>query len=298
MFLFDLFVSLMIPHLSYIIIIYNSKIDIFRTSHQYTHIMISKYFRLKYHIHENSHISNRKDHNNYNDHKKIVLSNHKNWSDFFIDAILLHSNACYLAWYPVKFMMYFMPCYSDNHVLYFFQNKKDLFKTLDSQFLDCYHHYTNCIAYPEGKRQFTNSTCPLKKGLMYYSYERQIPIQIMITKNKELVLNEYNWTSNKDVSLYTYTSDIFYPSLYPNVHDYIQDIQKEWVRIFNEVCIHTKYHEYKLYEPEFIDIPIMNKSLSLYKFLLKKFYGMFLIFIPNRIINILELHFFTKVNNK
>jgi len=44
--------------------------------------------------------------------------------------------------------------------------------------------------YPEGHRSTDGKSLPLKRGMLHYAYDRQIPVQIVIGGNKEAILSE------------------------------------------------------------------------------------------------------------
>ena len=60
---------------------------------------------------------------------------------------------------------------------------KSIYAKMDSFISKSYYH--GMIVYPEGTRNLTDKPLPLKKGIIYYAYERNHPVQVIITKNKE-----------------------------------------------------------------------------------------------------------------
>lgn len=49
-------------------------------------------------------------------------------------------------------------------------------------------HAKGIVIYPEGTRNLKPGYLPLRKGMLVYAYSRKLPVQIMITANKESVM--------------------------------------------------------------------------------------------------------------
>lgn len=61
------------------------------------------------------------------------------------------------------------------------------------------------FVYPEGtRRSGEDYPCDLKKGLIYYAYKENCPIQFIISKNKEKFLNEKKLTAEKNVNIFVH----------------------------------------------------------------------------------------------
>lgn len=99
------------------------------------------------------------------------------------------------------------------------------------------------VFYPEGSRlnymkldNIDDIKNILKPGLLKSIYEyNKKPVQIIITKNKEKVYNEFNIDVNFNVKLSIHISDKIYPSEYNNFGEFYEHICKEWFEIFNKV---------------------------------------------------------------
>jgi len=97
--------------------------------------------------------------------------------------------------------------------------------------------------YPEGARlnhMKINSIDDVKSMLKYgliksiYEYNKK-PVQIIITKNKEKVYNEFTFDVNFEVELPVYVSEEINPSDFNSSEDFYNHICKLWFDIFNVV---------------------------------------------------------------
>ena len=87
------------------------------------------------------------------------------------------------------------------------------------------------LVYPEGtRRSGLDYACDLKKGLIYYAYKENCPIQFIISKNKERLLNEKTFTAEKNVNVFVHYSDVYYPDYikYKSVQEFYDFINTEW----------------------------------------------------------------------
>ena len=55
------------------------------------------------------------------------------------------------------------------------------------------------MLYPEGTRNTSNKSKPLKFGIIKLGYEQNVPFQIIIVSNKENVINEKKLKINKNI---------------------------------------------------------------------------------------------------
>ena len=111
------------------------------------------------------------------------------------------------------------------------------------------------LVYPEGtRRSGLDYACDLKKGMIYYAYKENCPIQFIISKNKEKFLNEKTFTAEKNVNVFVHYSDVYYPDYikYKSMQEFYDFINTEWKTTFN--AIYDADHESKLHQYEQIDV--------------------------------------------
>lgn len=191
----------------------------------------------------------------------IYFSNHRSWADFFIDNIVTE--------YCTKFVCrievaYFLPLYAYiiGYLLYdtgiFFRRGNTSIQ--DFEKLIKHNQLNNksgndILVYPEGtRRSGLDYACDLKKGLIYYAYKENCPIQFIISKNKEKFLNEKKLTAENNVNIFVHYSNIYYPDVttYKSMQEFYEFINAEWKTTFHKV--YESDHEPKIHEYEEIDI--------------------------------------------
>ena len=197
----------------------------------------------------------------------IYFSNHRSCADFYIDNIVTE--------YCSKFISrigaaYILPLYVyitgklllDVMILF----KRG--KTSISEFEKLIKHNqlnnksgNDILVYPEGtRRSGLYYACDLKKGLIYYAYKENCPIQFIISKNKEKFLNEKKLTAEKNVNIFVHYSDVYYPDFikYRSMQEFYDFINAEWKTTFN--AVYDTDHESKIHEYEQIDVTKMHDN--------------------------------------
>ena len=191
----------------------------------------------------------------------IYFSNHRSWADFFVDNIVTEYCTKFISRIEVA---YILPVYAYisgklllDLIIFFKRGKtniSDFEKVIkDNQLND--KSGNNIFVYPEGtRRSGLDYACDLKKGLIYYAYKENCPIQFIISKNKEKFLNEKTFTSEKNVNIFVHYSNIYYPDVtkYKSMQEFYEFINTEWKITFN--AIYSTDHESKIHEYEQIDI--------------------------------------------
>lgn len=191
--------------------------------------------------------------------KKIIyLSNHRSWSDFCIEYDIFDCNTTYISRMMVIIALPFMglATYMCNIVYYFNRGAGRNPKQRDRFFNKIYKFFMKSymdgmLVYPEGTRCSGSQINPLKCGFIYFSFDKKIPIQIAITKNKELVFNEKKMVANTNIKLYTYYSKLIKPEKFNTKEEYFEYINKTWKTIWN-----------KLYSKEFNPSEYTKKNID------------------------------------
>jgi hypothetical protein len=133
--------------------------------------------------------------------------------------------------------------------------------------------YPNLLVYPEETRNQTYETKPLKKGFIQYAYDRQIPVQIFITKNKENVLSLQKNKTSFDQTLYTCFANVINPVDYKTNEDFEIKFYQVWNSTWNQ-CYHSTetYHSLAL-EPLNMQYSILDSILyKVFQFVLMMMY--------------------------
>jgi hypothetical protein len=174
----------------------------------------------------------------------IYFSNHVTWADFFIDHIITNFSSKFLSRYLVALvfpLFYFLGTIT-NTILFFNRGANidfnQFYRWLSYELGS--DQYNNLLVYPEGtRRPGATTTSPLKKGIIFYSYEYNHPIQIIHTLNKDILLNEKSWSANKHVVLFVYYSKLIDPYHFKRTNksreEYYEFVQNYWNVVWNNV---------------------------------------------------------------
>ena len=191
----------------------------------------------------------------------IYFSNHRSWADFFIDNIVTEYCSKFISRIEV---VYILPLYVYicGHlildVMIFFKRGKISISEFEKLIK---HNQLNnksgndILVYPEGtRRSGLDYACDLKRGLIYYAYKENCPIQFIISKNKEKILNEKKLTAEKNVNVFVHYSRVYYPDFtkYRSMQEFYDFINTEWKITFHQV--YSRDHESKIHEYEQIDV--------------------------------------------
>jgi len=181
----------------------------------------------------------------------MYFCNHTSFTDFFVDAYT--TNYSYKG-ITLNLMILFFPfmcllsqCTVDTVFVSIYNNKETIkkqFELIEKKRLE--DKFNNIFVYPEGmRRPHRPYPSPLKKGFIYHSYEKNIPIQIIHTTNKEYCFDEFNFTLHDNPILFTYYSKKIDPIIIKNKYlkknkectreDYVNEITKIWNKIWKKM---------------------------------------------------------------
>jgi len=175
--------------------------------------------------------------------KGFIFSNHRCWADFAIDNYTMDSSALgrYLAFIMVGFWT--VNGIIDNRCLMFTRGKanRKYIYNLCKKNMDKEGYYNKrTLLYPEGTRMNykileskEDIKSKLKIGLIKEIYQRnELPIQLIITSNKENVFNEKKLTLNRNVTIKSAISKSIHPKDFDNFEDFLDKISEEWFQLW------------------------------------------------------------------
>lgn len=176
----------------------------------------------------------------YNSHnivkdKCFYLCNHRSWADFWIDYDIV-KGGCYISRNIIKKILFGTSAWAEkaNNILFFdrgdTRSKYELYKKILEKI-----NKRNMIIYPEGTRQTSNVSKPLKIGLIKLAYENNIPLQVVITSNKEKIFSQKKLEYNKNIKCTYYASEKIKPSEYKSLDKFIKGVQEIWDESWNEI---------------------------------------------------------------
>ena len=190
----------------------------------------------------------------------IYFSNHRSWADFIIDNFVTEYCSKFISRINVACILpldVYITGYLLLDVMIFFKRGKTSISDFEKLIKDSQLNNTSgndILVYPEGtRRSGLDYACDLKKGLIYYAYKENCPIQFIISKNKEKILNEKRFTAEKNVNIFVHYSHVYYPDFtkYRSMQEYYDFINAEWKKTFHTV--YNTDHESKICDYEQID---------------------------------------------
>jgi hypothetical protein len=179
-----------------------------------------------------------KSHSLYLD-KCIYMSNHRDIYDFPIDSYLTGGSAMFISRYLIMFvfpLQFLITCIIKN--TFYFKRGKIIDKTeFNSNIYKalCNSYYNNLIIYPEGTRRKENTLISIKKGSTHIAWKYNMAIQIIITKNKEHVINLKSLTSKYGVTLYCYYSEVIHPKYFSSFDEFNNYVSLIWADSWEKV---------------------------------------------------------------
>ena len=169
--------------------------------------------------------------------KCIYFTNHRSEADFFVDQYLTHGHSIFLSRMMVGVYMYFyLPVALISRSLFLFsrntKNRKVLYESVDNYWNKS--KYSSLLVYPEGTRNQSSQSLPLKSGFIDYAYCRKIPVQIFISRNKERIFSLQCNNTTRGMNLQVAYARALYPEDYTNVGEFTKDIHILWDTTWKE----------------------------------------------------------------
>lgn len=190
----------------------------------------------------------------------VILSNHRSFTDFFLDGMILGSNGCYisrmLVMVAIPWSSLWGVCSGTTRFFNRAPGSRNKLKNIIKNISDSGR---NCILYPEGTRLKTLDPVPLKRGGLVSIYELGYTVQIMNITNKEKVIDEKNFIICRGTPCQIYIGPVVDSNKFTNVDHFIQHIENEWVRIWRENYL-TDESEYSSKSVEYTWEHFVDKS--------------------------------------
>lgn len=170
----------------------------------------------------------------------IMQCNHRSWADFMVDQYVTEGRTLFMSRWAVAYVfpLFMIPMWFVRAVLIFrrgsIADKKKFNQWIDREWAKSTQ--TALGVYPEGHRSTTGESLPLKRGMLHYAYDRQIPVQIVIGGNKEAILSEKEFVVGFGQTVTVGYSDVIYPEKFDNFEVFMATVQgtwdKEWAEVF------------------------------------------------------------------
>jgi hypothetical protein len=166
-----------------------------------------------------------------------ILANHRSWTDFVFDTMI--SRGTIIGRREAFWAMGFSAClgYLDKRIISFTrgaETRQELFSRI-RQHMDI-TKYKRILFFPEGTRlKYTQLRSAddvktyLKYGMLKCIYEdKQFPVQLQISNNKELVLDEKRMHIQYGMPINTHRSKPIYPNDYATEQLFYDEIAAVW----------------------------------------------------------------------
>ncbi len=179
----------------------------------------------------------------------FILPNHRSFMDAIIDSYIGKSSSVvrYLAILGSPFVV--LLSYIDNRVI-FINRGKDGRKNVYERCISHINRYQTkrIVFYPEGTRNKYTSLSSreelksyIKFGLLKSIYEdKQYPVQLMISNNKELAFNEKKLYAKYGVKINTKISMAIHPKDYATEVEFFDKILNVWFDCYKETHSYDK----------------------------------------------------------
>ena len=170
----------------------------------------------------------------HKDGKCVYLRNHRAWADFFLDMYLTEGRAFILSRYLVVYVfpLFAVPAMAVGAVFAFKRNKPgqhdELNKQLDDH-MERFPDFSGLVVYPEGTRNIRPKALPLRRGLIKYTWSRQLDVQIIIAADKEHVLSQKRGSASFGVEIPVGYSEVISAKKYRgDFEGFFQEVVKTW----------------------------------------------------------------------
>jgi len=203
--------------------------------------------------------------------KCVYFLNHRETIDIAIDVYTTSGNSAFISRYLVMFAAPLIGITTTIlNSAFYFKRTTNMDK---NKFIEWCNYklknspYQSLSIYPEGTRRLSNEPCRIKDGGILYSYQYDVPIQIIITKNKENVFSVKKFTHQDNVNLYTNISKEIYPKDFDSFEQYRNCVCNEWEKNWN-IVYQTEHNPDRctVFEPENIEInPKNNKRIYIFR---------------------------------
>jgi len=163
--------------------------------------------------------------------KGFILANHRCYFDFFFDTFISHG-AIVGRRFAFLITLFGSTLLNLHFGIITFYRGKDSRKTVFNKMLK----HNLVLFFPEGTRLRHNviESIDHVKQLLRYGllkeiyYHQLLPVQIQMSSNKELVIDERKFKINKNVIVKTHLSKPIYPADYKTEQEFYDAIANQW----------------------------------------------------------------------
>lgn len=179
----------------------------------------------------------------------FMLGNHRSFMDTMFDGYVSEANGISRSLVILGAPFIVLLSYIDNRVI-FIDRGKDKRDTVYQRCVSHINRYRHkrILFYPEGTRNKYTSLSSreelksyIKFGLLKSIYEnKQYPVQLLISNNKEIAFNEKKLSAKYGVKINTKISQAIHPKDYATEVEFFDEIVRVWFDCYVETHSHDK----------------------------------------------------------
>lgn len=170
--------------------------------------------------------------------KCMYVCPHRSWSDFFVHRKIVDGRGSNLSRYGVlmAFPWFYVVTSFDRSAFWFKRDavRKDTFypwmsKSLEESSLPA------MINYPEGTRNIALKPKPLKRGVIYFAYGDDLPVQVIMSRGNEDMVNEKKLSMGFNKNIPFIYGKVFKPKDFATREDFFDAVEKEFQELFDKL---------------------------------------------------------------
>jgi len=169
----------------------------------------------------------------------MYLCNHRSWADFFLDVYLTEGNSALMSrmMVAVAFPIFITSVAILKGIVLFkrgtIADKEKFNAWLDDKLATS--PIPGLLVYPEGHRSTRPTSLPLKRGMLHYAYSRKLPVQVIISSGKEVVMSEKTRRAAHGATLVVGYSPVVNASAFSDFNAFATEVQRVWDAMWGDV---------------------------------------------------------------
>lgn len=166
--------------------------------------------------------------------RMMYLPNHRSFADFFLDQWITEGRAATLSRLAVGgvFPLVMASLVAVRSIILFQRGgrrvraKESFNAWLDDKLAKS--SQKSFLIYPEGHRSTKGQSLPLKTGMLKYAFSRRMPVQTIISANKEAVMDEKALSAHFGQTVVVGFSEVIDPADFGSFEDFMAKVQSTW----------------------------------------------------------------------
>mmetsp|Transcript_3159 Transcript_3159/g.4567 ORF Transcript_3159/g.4567 Transcript_3159/m.4567 type:complete len:269 (+) Transcript_3159:71-877(+) len=170
----------------------------------------------------------------------MYICPHRSWSDFFVHRRVVDGHGSNLSRWMVlaAFPLFYVVTKFDRSVFWFNRSKargnSSVFYAWMKKELDA-SHLPAVINYPEGTRNIKNTALPLKRGGIYFAYQEKLPLQVVMSKGNDDIVNEKGFKMGFNKLIEYKYGPVIEAKDFETREEYFEHVEKCFLDMFKEL---------------------------------------------------------------